>query len=117
MIILNLKYFAKEKITKNDCDDYFKLKKYKTDKSLEGIVISEYFEMSARFYIKSNDVLPVKIDDILIVKDIVGYDPLLGEETLDNIINSLKLNFKDDCFDSTKKDERKQGKKVKKIKK
>ena len=112
-----IKYFAKEKITKDDCDNYFKLKKYKNDKSLDGKVKSEYFEMSARFYIKSNDVLPAKIDDILIVNNIVGWDPLLGEETIDNIINGLKLNFKDDSFYSTKKDERKKEKKIKKLKK
>lgn len=100
-----IKYFQKEIITREDCNNYFKLKKYKTDKSLDGKVKGEYFEMSARFYIKENDVLPVKIDNILNVNNIVGLDPLLGEETLDNIINNINLTFKDDSFDSTKKED------------
>ena len=100
-----IKYIEKEKITRDDCDNYFKFKKYKTDKSLDGKVKGEYFEMSARFYIKSNDVLPAKIDDILNVKNIVGMEPLLGEESLDNIINNINLTFKNDSIDSTKKED------------
>ena len=100
-----IKYFEKEIIKREDCDNYFKLKKYKTDKSLDGKVKGEYFEMSVRFYIKANDVLPAKIDDILNVNNIVGLSPLLGEETLDNIINNINLTFKDDSLDSTKKED------------
>lgn len=100
-----IKYIEKEIITKEECDNYFKLKKYKADKSLDGKVKGEYFEMSARFYIKLNDVLPVKIDDIINVNNIVGLDPLLEEETLDNIINSINITFKDDSFDPKKKEE------------
>ena len=99
-----IKYFQKEIITRDECDNYFKLKKYKTDKSLDGKVKGEYFEMRARFYIKLNDVLPVKVDDILNVNNIVGLDPLLGEESLDNIINNINLTFKNDSIDSTKKE-------------
>ena len=100
-----IKYIEKEIISKEDCENYFKLKKYKTDKSLDGKVKGEYFEMSARFYIKLNDVLPVKIDDIINVNNIVGLDPLLEEETLDNIINSINITFKNDSFDPKKKEE------------
>ena len=100
-----IKFLEKEIISIDDCDKYFKLKKYKTDKSLDGKVKGEYFEMSARFYIRSNDVLPAKIDDTLNVNNIVGLDPLLGEETLDNIVNSINLTFKDDSFDSINKEE------------
>ena len=100
-----IKYFEKEIITREDCNNYFKLKKYKTDKSLDSKVKGEYFEMSARFYIKTNDILPAKINDILNVNNIVGLDPLLGEETLDNIINNINLTFKDDSFDTTKKED------------
>ena len=96
-----IKLLEKEIISIDDCDNYFKLKKYNSDKSLDGKVKGEYFEMSARFFIRSNDVLPAKIDDTLNVKNIVGLEPLIGEETLDNIINSINLTIKDDSsFDS-----------------
>ena len=95
-----IKYLEKEIITRDECDNYFKLIKYKTDKSLDDKVKDEYFEMSARFFIQSNDVLPAKIDDKLNVNNIVGLEPLLREETLDNIINGIDFTFKDD---STKK--------------
>jgi len=99
-----IKYIEKKIISKEDCENYFKLQKYKKDKSLDGKVKGEYFEMSARFFIKLKDVLPVKIDDIINVNNIVGLDPLLEEETtLDNIINSINMTIKNDSFDPKKK--------------
>ena len=94
-----IQYIEKENITKEECDNYFKLDKYKIDKSFDGKVKGEFFEMSARFFIQNNNVLPNKIDNIINVKNIVGMEPLLEVESIDNILNDINLGIESKNFD------------------
>ena len=74
-----LKYIEKEKITEIDCFDYFQKKKYLLDKSLDGKVKGEYFEMFAKYFIESKNVLPQEINNKINVKNIVGMEILKNE--------------------------------------
>ena len=86
-----MKYVEKDNITQEECMNYFLNKKYEMDKSLDGKVKGEYFEMSAKFFIEFNDVLPAKIEHKIIVKNIVGIEILKNDE---NTLGKIMYNSK-----------------------
>ena len=86
-----MKYIEKDNITKEECMNYFLNKKYEMDKSLDGKVKGEYFEMSAKFFIEFNNVLPAKIEHKIIVKNIVGVEILKNDE---NTLGKIMYNSK-----------------------
>ena len=54
--------------------------KYLLDKSFDGKVKAEFFEMSAKFYIEKESVLPMEIYEKITVKNIVeNEDNKLGK--------------------------------------
>ena len=75
-----MKFIEKEEITQEECNNYFLNKKYELDKSLDGKVKGEYFEMSARFFMECKNVLPTVINHKISVKNIVGMEMLINEE-------------------------------------
>ena len=98
-------YIQKEYITKEECDNYFQLKKYEIDKSFDGKIKGEFFEMAARFFIQDSKVLPAKIDNIINVKNIVGMEPLLEVKSIDNILNDINLDIIKENIDIKKIEE------------
>ena len=75
-----MKIIEKEKITQEECKNYFINKKYELDKSLDGCIKGEYFEMCAKFFMECNNALPANIDNKISVKNIVGMEMLINEE-------------------------------------
>ena len=86
-----MQVIEKDSITQKECMDYFQKKKYLLDKSFDGKVKGEYFEMSAKFYIEYQNVLPTKIDYKISVKNIVNMEILENE---DNNLGKLIYNSK-----------------------
>ena len=84
-----MKVLENENITQKECINYFKQHKYLLDKSFDGKVKAEFFEMSAKFYIEKESVLPMEIYEKITVKNIVeNEDNKLGK----NIYNIQKAN-------------------------
>ena len=82
-----IQYIEKDNITQEECMKYFLNQKYELDKSLDGHVKGEYFEMCAKFFMEFNDVLPVAIDNKILVKNIVGMKLIKNEKNdLDKIL-------------------------------
>ena len=82
-----IQYIEKDNITQEECMKYFLNQKYELDKSLDGHVKGEYFEMCAKFFMEFNNVLPVAIDNKILVKNIVGMKMIKNEKNdLDKIL-------------------------------
>ena len=93
-----MQILEKENITQKECIDYFQKKKYLLDKSFDGKIKGEYFEMSARFFLELNNALPQKIDNKISVKNIVNM------EIFENEYNNLKKLIYESNNDGTKMD-------------
>ena len=81
-----MKVLENENITQKECINYFKQHKYLLDKSFDGKVKAEFFEMSAKFYIEKESVLPMEIYEKITVKNIV--------EKEDNKLGKLFITIK-----------------------
>ena len=102
-----MKVIEKENITQKECMEYFKKRKYLLDKSFDGKVKGEYFEMSARFFIEFQNALPAKIGYKMSVKSIVGMEIIENEDNrLLNIIYNSKNEILEIVQNSPKKEKK-----------
>ena len=88
-----MKVLEKENITEKECANYFQQRKYLLDKSFDGKVKGEFFEMSARFFVETKNALPMAIDEQINVKSIVGMEIIENE---DNKFRKIMFNSKNE---------------------
>ena len=104
-----IKVIEKEKITQEECKNYFENKKYLIDKSFDGKVKGEFFEMSSKFYLEFQNAVPKKIDYKISVKNIANMEILENE---DNIFGKLIYNSKFKGLEMVKKTPEKEAKEI-----
>ena len=109
-----MKVLERENITPKECTNYFQQKKYLLDKSFDGKVKGEFFEMSAKFFIKNKSVLPMVIDVTINVKDKVGMKII---ENKDDKFEKIIHNIQKDNPKIIKKSNQNKEKEIKLVKK
>ena len=100
-----MKVLEKENITQRECNNYFKQRKYLLDKSFDGKVKGEFFEMSAKFYINNKSALPMVIDAKINVKNIKGNPKIIKKSTQnkEKEIKIVKELLKENDIDNKQK--------------